>query len=200
VKDFLFLFTLVLLCGSGCTLEPLKNDLVSADQINKELDEFKGSIRFSPAKNYSQEEKEVLAISERLANELVQSQCFEEYMLKRNLIQTNGKSNLEVVNDLRNTDLTIPVVMYYSNNNVVGYRQPPSKTIYTNRKFHAGASACSRGSNLTHEWSHSVGYGHSSRATYSRPRSVPYSINAAFTKCCSCRGVRDCAIKGASSF
>lgn len=154
-------------------------------------------IHFSPVRNYTFEETQVLVVAESLANKLVKSSCFESFMVKRNLIQTNGLTALEVVKLLKTSDLTIPVEMYYKNNNVVGYRQPPAPDIYTNRKFHAGSTACARSSNLTHEWSHTVGFTHSYSSTKSRPYSVPYSINAAVTACCFCEknSITNCSIK-----
>lgn len=152
-------------------------------------------IKFSPLKNHTAEETKVVAVAEELSNKLVQSKCFEDFMTKRELIQTTGLTRFQVVEKIRKSNLAVPVVMYYQNNNVVGYRQPPSITIYTNRKFHAGSTACARGSNLTHEWSHALGFDHDFNATISRPRSVPYSINAAFEVCCSCKGITNCTVK-----
>ena len=156
-----------------------------------------GHLAFDPVRNYTTEERAVLLVAENLANKLLQSKCFEEFMLKRNLIDTNGKSRADVVTHLKHSQLTVPVEMYYSDNSTVGYRQPPAPDIFTNRKYHAGATACSRSSNLTHEWSHSLGYGHASQPWPSRPRSVPYSINAAFLQCCSCEGksITKCSVK-----
>jgi hypothetical protein len=155
-------------------------------------------VQFYPVRNYTEEEKEVLRVSQKLANDLFQSQCFETFMVNRKLIDTNGKTPIEVVKNLKTKNLTVPVEMYsawYSK--VIGYRQPPKPDVYTNRKYHAGATACSRGSNLTHEWSHSAGYSHSYSSTPTRPFSVPYSINAAFTACCVCEknSIKKCSIK-----
>lgn len=164
-----------------------------------------GEVKFSPLHNYSKEEKEVAAIAERLSNEMLQSKSFENFMIERAtprpgkrylLHSTNGKTAKEVVDHLKALDLTVPVWMYWSLKRVVGYRQPPKPDIHTNRRYHAGSTACARASNLLHEWTHSGGYGHSYRATYERPYSVPYSINAAFSELCSCNGIRDCKIKG----
>ncbi len=188
LSRILIILTALLL--SSCTLPVIKQE---KEYIAWTLAD--GEIKFDPAKNYTKSELEVLVISEALANGLVKSQCFSGLMESRRLIDTNGKTPKEVVDHIRTSKLTVPVTMYYSNNNIVGYRAPPSLTVYTNRKFHAGATACSRASNLTHEWSHSLGYGHSFKATLSRPRSVPYSINAAFKECCSCVGIRDCKLE-----
>jgi hypothetical protein len=115
---------------------------------------------------------------------MVAGPCFEDFLLKRKMISTNGKTNRQVIDHIRAADLEVPVVMYYKNNRVVGYRQPPKPTIYTNRKFHAGTTPCNAGSNLFHEWSHTLGYGHTYKATSVRPYSVPYSLNAVTKACC----------------
>mgnify|MGYP000203326904 CR=1 FL=1 len=166
--------------------------------------ELSAKVSFSPVTNYNTQDSEALAVSERLSNDLLNSKCFEVFMVEREqgkhssrgykLHTTNGKTALEVVNHLRTTDLTTPVVMYYKNNNVSGYRWTGNPTIYTNSKFHRGANACSRASNLTHEWSHVAGYSHTFKANSLRPFSVPYSINAAFKVCCKCKSMLDCEI------
>ncbi len=157
--------------------------------------EVKG-VRYIPYIGYTREEKEVLVIAEKLSNDLIQGECFRNFMVSRPLIDTENRIPYEVVEHLRTTNLMVPVVMYSNYfSNVVGYRQPPSPTIYTNRKYHAGSTACSRASNLTHEWSHVVGYGHSFDANSRRPFSVPYSINEAFRVCCTCTNIRECSIK-----
>lgn len=161
--------------------------LISAQSFSK--------VDFHPVINYTNKELEVLEVSKELANELLSSSCFEKFVNGRpKLIETNGLTRSQVLKDLSTTELTIPLEMYYKNNGVVGYRQPPYPKVYTNRKFHQGASACSRASNLTHEWSHSLGYGHSYRANYDRQFSVPYTINAGFEYCCRCNGIKDCKI------
>jgi hypothetical protein len=141
-------------------------------------------IRFKPIKGHTQKDLERVKSAEAKINAMVKSECFEKFLLARPMIQTEGRTNAEVIAHLRQANLEVPVVMYYKNNRVVGYRQPPSPTIYTNRKFHAGTTPCNAGSNLFHEWSHSLVYGHSFKATRSRPYSVPYSLNAVVSKCC----------------
>ena len=105
-------------------------------------------------------------------------------MLARQLQDTHKKS-AEVVQDLRTRTVEIHLVTYYKRfSKVHGYTYPDVNKIWLNRKYHSGASLCSEASNLAHELSHKLGYGHSFKATQSRPYSVPYSINAGFTKCC----------------
>lgn len=152
-------------------------------------------IHFSPVTGYSQDERDVLVVADRLVNETIQSQCFKSFMLQRKLIQAGGQTNAQVVDTIQRANLTLPVQAYYANNNVVGYRQPPSNTIYTNRKFTAGANACDRASNLLHETTHTIGYIHDFNPSQVRPYSIPYSTNAAVAACCSCTGLLRCVVK-----
>lgn len=119
-------------------------------------------------------------------NETIGSKCFEDFFVAREkLHSTNGKSAKEVVKHLRSSNVKIELITYYKKwSKVAGYTYPNVNKIWLNRKYHAGASLCSEGSNLAHELSHKIGYGHDYKATVNRPYSVPYSINAAFKVCC----------------
>jgi len=158
--------------------------------------EKENHISFFPLTNYPQDQLEVVQIAENLTNEMLHSSCFEQVFLNRQLAQTENRSNKEVINHLRSLKGSVPVVMYYSFKNVVGYRSPPSPTVYTNSKFHNNANACERASNLAHEAvGHSLGnYDHDYYETSRRPYSVPYSLNTAFEKCCACSSTTDCKI------
>lgn len=160
-------------------------------------DDVPMNIQFSPITNYGPRETENLKAAERLANVVVQSACFEKFMVSRKMIQMNGKTRQQVVDHLKSTKLTVPVTMYYSSKNVIGYRSPPSPVVHTNRKYHgvnSGKSDRYRASNLTHEWSHVLGYKHDFHATASRPYSVPYSITAAFNACMTCKTLKQCEL------
>lgn len=130
-------------------------------------------------------EAEKVQAAETRANQVIQSKCFYDFMTKRGLVQTNGKTPEHVVLELRNREMDVPVHYYFEASNVVGYRVPPNPDIYFNRYFHDNFGTCATASNAAHEWSHSIGYGHDVEATARRPYSVPYSINAAFTQCCT---------------
>lgn len=152
-------------------------------------------ISFAPVPNYATSgEKTKIKNASKKVNEVIQSQCFKDFMLNRKLIQTNGKSNQEVILDLLAWSGEIPVSMYYRcmkswrcpfGTSAVAYRQPPEKTINLNRAvFHSGLSDCEWASTMAHEGSHVRGYGHDFNWNKERDYSVPYSINAAFSKCC----------------
>jgi hypothetical protein len=132
-----------------------------------------------------------------VANGVLYSDCFGRFMLTRKLNTTRGLSNPQVLEILRTPAPPQQVSMYYQNNNVVGYRQPPSNVIHTNSKFHNGANLCSRASNIVHEWAHTTprNFAHGFSPSLARAYTVPYSINAAFSACCFCKGVAECGVK-----
>lgn len=160
-------------------IEPLPNPMPSPVVV------VSPHIGFKPVSGHTVEEAAMVSKAQDAVNKAVASQCFEDFMVNRKLIQTNGLTPSQVVAQIRAASLTVPVVMYSKwMSRVVGYRVPPDPTVYTNRKFHAGATACSRGSNLLHEWSHVLGFEHDFNASINRPYSVPYSLNAAMEACC----------------
>lgn len=132
----------------------------------------------------TQKETEKVQEAEIVANEIVQGKCFEDFMLGWGLLQTEGKTPKQVVQDIRSQNLTVPVHYYRGKCSVVGYRNPPYPDIYFNRCSHDHYGVCDTASNAVHEWSHVLGYGHPFKRTSWRGRTVPYSINNAFEKCC----------------
>lgn len=122
--------------------------------------------------------------AEKLANEIVQSKCFEDFVIKWKPIDLNGKTAKQFVQHLRTTTLEVPVHYYDGKCSVVGYRNVGEPDIYFNRCSHDYYNACDTGSNGTHEWSHVLGYDHPFRNTPTRGRTGPYTINHAFDACC----------------
>lgn len=117
-------------------------------------------------------------------NKTLGTACFETFWVARNLIQTNGKTRREVLEDKQKKTVGIELHMYYANNSTVGYTCPGCNYIKMNRKFHQSYSVCTSAGNLAHELDHKLGYGHDSNATSRRPYSVPYSSNEGFRVCC----------------
>lgn len=146
------------------------------------------ALSFSPVTGTADEIARVKA-AELVDNGLAASKCFEDFFLKRSLVQTsvNGGpdlSNAQVIAFIRAAHAAAPVVYYYANNGTVGYRQPPDSTIYVNRKFHNAYSVCSEASGNGHEMLHVLGFDHDYKRTARRPYSVPYSWNAMSDVCC----------------
>lgn len=141
--------------------------------------------------NFSEAQKKRIAVYMPIMNRTLASSCFEKYMLQRKLIQTNGKSPQEVVDHIRSSTAGVELISYWSRKGTVGYTYPNVNKIWMNERLHKNFDSCRSASNLAHEGSHKIGYGHDYKRTSRRPYSVPYSINAAFKACCSNNPVGD---------
>jgi len=142
-------------------------------------------VNVTKLRNFTKKEEIKLHKYIKVMNETIASKCFFNFINSRKIIKTNSLKNSEVINMLRTYNVKIELEMYYKRwSKVSGYTEPNVSWIKLNRKFHTGASLCSEASNLAHELSHKLGFGHSYRATKQRPFSVPYSINEGFKKCC----------------
>jgi hypothetical protein len=117
--------------------------------------------------------------------ETVNGQCFKDEWLKRPLIQTNGKTNKQILNEILAVKTSLKLSMYRKRlSKVNGYRNVGSDTIHLNRKYHDYYGACSIGSNIGHERLHIMNYKHDFNPNKQRPFSVPYSFNVVYEKCC----------------
>lgn len=122
---------------------------------------------------------------QKKVNETLKADCFKNFILKRSkLVQTNGNTRLQVIEDMRTSSQLIEVKTYFKSNNVIGFRIPPKKEININKHFHDSYSICSSAANIAHESAHVIGYTHDFKLTKRRPYSVPYSISSAFNVCC----------------
>lgn len=156
-------------------------------------------VTFQPDDYYSTDDEKIKIASAGLkAAQVVQSQCFFDFMSSRSLIQTDGKSPLEVALHLQSLKGVVPVVMYYRARwltSAVAYRQPPDITINLNSAyFSVDDGDCKWGETMGHEaYGHALGgYDHDYNWSLSRSFSVPYSIGgadksqggSAFNACC----------------
>ena len=116
------------------------------------------------------------------------------YLGKKRFVDNEGMSNAQIYNHLiggaealrptLNYQMDLTVECYYENNSTVGYTMASINKIYANTKFHKSYSACQTASNLQHEWSHKMGFGHAVRWATSRDYSVPYGLNTIVEKLC----------------
>lgn len=118
--------------------------------------------------------------------EVVKSDCFKNELMSRKLIQTNGKTNAEVLEIMLNSKVNIRLSMYRKRfSSVNGYTYDKSDVINLNRKYHDYYGVCSVANNLAHEaLGHKNGFSHDYKPNLQRPFSVPYSLNVIFEKCC----------------
>lgn len=114
----------------------------------------------------------------------VRGECYKEKWLARKLIQTNGKTNQQILDELINGDVKVKWSMYRSFKNTIGYTYPlPYNTIHGNRKYYDKMDPCDIGTNLVHEVYHKLNYAHAQNPSESRPYSVPYSAGIIMGQC-----------------
>jgi hypothetical protein len=142
-------------------------------------------IQVTAIRGATEAEKAEIYQEALLAGEVVKSHCFESFLLPRPMIDLGGLTRDQAVAKVRGASVAVEIELYSAwLSRVVGYRNPGDNVIHKNRRFFAGASPCDRASNDAHEASHIIGFEHSFQPTVSRPFSMPYSINAAFSACC----------------
>lgn len=186
----------ILMNISSCTPAIKKEASLESDPdpvtltSSPQTDEAKtaGSVIFSVDGSATATERALISQASDKVRETVASQCFQDFISKRPMIQTNGKTPSEVASHVRSLTGIITVSMYFKKwSSAVAYRQPPEMKINLNRSFFtARKTPCEWASTMAHEGlGHALGsYEHSFKPTKDRDLSVPYSLNRAFELCC----------------
>lgn len=109
-----------------------------------------------------------------------------EYDGKKEFYDNDGLSNeqiyqriisgAEALNEVVDNEIDLDLTLYYKNNGTVGYTYKTSERVWVNNKFFKGYTLAKVAKNLSHEWSHKLGFTHSSNRTTQRPYSVPYAV------------------------
>ena len=154
-------------------------------------------VTFEPVAYYTTPaERAKIARAALKVNEVIQSQCFSDFMTAQKLTWTEGRTPAQVVAHLQGLTGNVPVEMYYRRfTSAVAYRNVGSPTIHLNRKvFGMGLSDCAWASTMSHEGiGHVLGnYSHSSQWNVEREYTVPYKLAGAtaryggdvFERCC----------------
>ena len=176
----------------GCTknLKPDGNTDIFLPSGNKVTSQNPPDNRGVTFMTISEDKDEIMlvTVASDKVNEVVQSKCFTDFMLDRDMIQTKGQSNEQVVKVLQSATGKINVKFYSKRwTSEMAVRYPPSPDINFNRVYWTGnKNVCEWASTLAHEGlGHVLGdYDHDFRYSKSRDFSVPYSINFAFKQCC----------------
>lgn len=134
--------------------------------------------------NYSDKQKVLLNQAISQIDKIWNSENFREKVIsKKNYTNSMGRNGVEIYEHLMTgqelanpasiNSMDFSVTMYYSRKNVVGYTYNSASVVYTNSKFYDKYGPCDVAKNLSHEWTHQLGYVHS---TAKDSNSIPYSI------------------------
>ena len=92
-------------------------------------------------------------------------------------------AGVEETNPDKDNDWDIWIDDYFTRRGVIGYMIPNKKWMYVNTKFYDCRSNKKVGSNIVHEYTHTLGFRHDRRRTKRRPHSVSYLMNRIFEEC-----------------
>ena len=104
--------------------------------------------------NFNETQKKRLNKFLPVMNKTLSSVCFEDFWNNRELIQTNGKTNQEVLEHIKNSTVGVELVSYFKLGSTVGYTYPNTNKIWMNEKMHRNFDSCRSASNMAHEGSH----------------------------------------------
>jgi len=120
------------------------------------------------------------------SNEFKEAVINHTYNGKKTFVDNGGLSNTQIYQRLLkgaekltptiNNAMDAELELYYEPNSTVGYTRPNTKRIWINTKFFDGFTPAQVAGNLSHEWMHKLGFGHSSVENDARAFSVPYAI------------------------
>lgn len=123
---------------------------------------------------------------------VIASQDFKDRVInftyggKQVYVDNGGLSNAEIYQklldgseDLRpgiDHQMDLDLELYYSSRSTVGYTYPSGLRIWMNTKFFDAYSPSEVAGNVFHEWTHKLGFEHTSSYSVSRDSSVPYAL------------------------
>lgn len=156
------------------------------------------TVQLDGVRYFNQTQADKLNAAKKVVELVINSAEFKERVLKFSyqgkpgFVQNGGLTNEQVYDLLMtgaekyprvtpadgamNFDLELYTPAWYQSNNVLGYTNQGTKTIFINRNFYNRAEIFEIAMNLTHEWCHKMGFDHDSKSTARRPYSVPYGV------------------------
>lgn len=142
--------------------------------------------------NFSTSQAEKIDQAIEVIKRVVASEEFKKAILnhafegKKTFVSNGGLSNLQIYHRFLlgaeeltpefNNTLDAELELYTESNQTVGYTNPGTKRIWMNTKYFNYYTPVQVAGNLTHEWMHKLGFGHTQTSTASRPYSVPYAF------------------------
>lgn len=110
------------------------------------------------------------------------------YQGEKTFVDNAGLSNEEIYQKIMegaeillpevDHEMDVDVTMYYKSSSTVGYTYPDTTRTWVNSRFFNGYTPGQVAANVTHEWTHKLGFEHSFYNNSARPYSVPYAVGS----------------------
>jgi hypothetical protein len=142
--------------------------------------------------NFSSNDQDKVYKAAELIKRVVASEEFKAAVInhvyngKKTFVDNGGLTNSQIyqrflqgaeqLTPALNNALDVELELYYESSSVVGYTQPNTKRIWINTKYFNYYNEAQVAGNITHEWMHKLGFGHTSAYTAERAYSVPYAV------------------------
>ena len=158
-------------------------------EVPTEAFNFGSSIKFT---NFDVEQEKKVEKAIEIIKSVIASDEFRAKVLtfkydgERQFNNNNGLTNEEIYMKLlegseklmpeKDYEMDLELELYYSSNNVVGYTYPNTVKVWMNTKYFTLYTPSQVAGNISHEWTHKLGFDHATTYTVARDSSVPYAI------------------------
>lgn len=174
-----------LLLLSACQTTPTVKDPLPIIEpiVSPSPDTLSWAVIYKPVDYYTTlAERAFIVKVGKKTNEVKSTDCVYNFISKRKMIQTNGKTSQQVADDIRNLTGIVPVEFYHAFNSARAFRNAGDPTIHINRRWiGVNSDVCEVAATFIHESLHALKeYDHDYKWSPSREFSVPYSADHAF--------------------
>lgn len=114
--------------------------------------------------------KDRLCKIKKFTSSTLDGQAVYEIFMKGRQVQENS-DDFEM-----DVDLTIYSDPWWKKSNTIGYTYPSTVRTWINRKYFSAFTVAGIAGNISHEFCHKLGFGHTSHWTPERAASIPYFI------------------------
>lgn len=171
---------------ASCSTNKIKSlvDDINRIEVNETKPIEEHNITLECDNTCTQSERKAIAEIEKSVNEVIRTQCFQDFFnAQKNIVLNQGLTGLQIVDKIKTTKVKT-TLSYYRNrfSRVVGYEKGDGK-IYANRKYWDFFKLSDKVSNVAHEATHLMGFHHNGNKASGNELTVPYLTNAAVEKC-----------------
>jgi len=126
VKNLILLISILISYVATANESIHKNNLGSPDPKAFLIDKDSKKVDFIEVTKHNLNQSQIGKMSKYIPvmNEVLGSKCFRVFMESRDLIDTNGKTNSQIVEHIRSSKVGVELKSYYKWKGPVGYTYP----------------------------------------------------------------------------